>query len=129
MPSETSCTVYLDTPTPLSEIVEQISAHVVGSAQRAAIDSATLDIYVDENDEHDPARASDLDEGFLFFPFLVDVEAQPGVAPSAYRAALNRLLQALARPGVRFVTAADDEPSLWNGGRWDGTSSSTPGPG
>lgn len=126
MPTETSCTVYLDTPTELRELVEQIRLHIGGSSRRAAIDSALLDIYVDENDEHDPGRADDPDEGFLFFPYLVDVEASPGVAPEAYRAALDELLKALARPGVRFVTVAEDEPSCWSGGRWDGTKGSLP---
>ena len=94
--------------------------HIGGAAHGSGPEGEILNIYVDENDEHDIARADHPDSGFLFYPYLVDVDAMPGVTPDAYQAAVDSLLQALARPGVRFVNATEDEPALWNGGRWDG---------
>lgn len=112
--------VYLDTSAPFEAVVEQVSRHIGGTAHRSGAEGRILDVYVDENDEHDVVRAEDREEGFLFYPYLLDVDAVAGVTVDAYRDALDALLQALALPWVRFVTAAEDEEALWRGGRWDG---------
>lgn len=112
--------VYIDTPDSASALEARIERHLGAAAHGPSTPHPVLRIYVDKNDEFTADRVDDPDEGFLYFPLVLAVEAAPGVNVIAYREALDALLQALAHLGVRFVTAADDEPALWNGGRWDG---------
>lgn len=121
------CELYLDTSEDRDSLLQRIAGLIGGAVRHGSVSGRALEVDVRRNDSRDPARAQDPDNGFLFFPLILDIVAAEGVAREEYALAVDELLKALARPGVRFVTAAEDEPSLWNGGRWDGTRSSDAG--
>ena len=112
--------VYFESAAPLDDIVRRIHQHIGGQQRPSGVDGPTLTVYVDDNDERDPVRAADPRDGFLYFPYLIDVDGSPGASTEAYQDALSALLRQLASPNIRFVTAANNEPALLGGGRWNG---------
>lgn len=110
--------IYLDATVPKEQLLTLLGQWAGGTPHLGSIVGPVLDIHVLKNDAH-WVLSPDPDD-FIQFPFLVDVSAADGVSAENYKDALDSFLRQLAQPGWRFVTAAEDEPALWNGGRWDG---------
>lgn len=70
----------------------------------------TLEVL--ENDDWDPSKYEDPAQGFLFYPFCLDVEPSAQVDESAYIAGVANLLTVLRSHGCKAVAACDFEDQL-----------------
>lgn len=121
MQPEPYSVVYLDTALTLAALTSWLEGLLGAPASLGSVVNHLMCVHCATNKEHDPALADDAGEdGFLYYRFILDISPAAGASEPAFFAAVDELLQALAQPGVRFVTAAEDEPARWRGGRWDG---------
>src|SRR5690606_12348537 len=87
-------------------------AHVTGGlVHLRTVSSTRLEIDVVRNDEFDAVRKQNVN-GFLFYPYYLDVEARSGVEREQYIDAVRELLQSLWRASADAVPACDFEDEL-----------------
>jgi hypothetical protein len=85
------CEVYAETERDRDELADWIE-RMLGER-----------LYVDRSDEHDPERAREFPDGFLFFRYVIEAGPQELVA---------RLLPLLWENGIPAVAASDYEDEL-----------------
>ncbi len=101
----------LETPRTKDDLIRKVAGFVAGQFMISIVTSPMLEIYVDVNDEHDENK-SDEEDGFLHFPFCLDVEPAANVDDDAYVGSVGRLLESLRAEGCRAVAACDFEDEL-----------------
>lgn len=75
------------------------------------VHAAHFEADVRANDDYDPAAAEGSD-GFLFFPFYLDVLPIPGVAAANYLASVAQFVCRLVDSGLEVVAACDFEDDI-----------------
>jgi hypothetical protein len=76
-----------------------------------AVESPTCEIGVQGNDEFDESLTGGAD-GFLYYPFILDIEPRAGVPKQAYITTIGRLLEYLWSKDMKKVAAARFEDAL-----------------
>lgn len=106
------CKVYLDSTLPTNDLVELLTEGLGGQHRKWTITTNLVEVYVDENEDFDDGRRHNPDNGFLFYPYYVDMEPKPDVPADSYIDAVRRLLAFLKGQGIRAVAACDFEHLL-----------------
>jgi len=110
------CQVFVNGAAVWRDLAQLLANALGGVLEFRDIKGSGLWIYVDDNDFHDVSRSHGPD-GFLHFPFFLDVE--PDGSPeslAAHIADVERLLDVLRGAGLTFVTACDFEHKLSGNG-------------
>jgi len=71
---------------------------------------ATIDVV--RNSDYEASRRNEWPDGFLFFPYFVEIYIGPGADLEGYRRNVGKLLQALWDRGLKAVAACDFEDQL-----------------
>jgi hypothetical protein len=109
-------------------LVQAVATLVDGQVNRRTVTGPVLDLDVQNNDDRDDDLAACDPDGFLYFPYFLDIEpATPGADERDVVAAVSALLEGLAEAGAECVTAADYEDQLRGGGRTGPQSVTPPG--
>lgn len=106
------CHLYIDAYLSKQGLKEHFSELLGGHSEFDSIDTDLFSLDIKKNDEHDPEQMRNPDNGFIYFPYYVDVEPQPDVDAFNYIASLQDLLRKLRSAGFRVVASCDFEDQL-----------------
>jgi hypothetical protein len=112
-------TMYVRWPGDVDSLAQVVAPLVGGEVQQFnQVTGPVLELDVEENEERDDERAAADRDGFLYFPYYLEMEpAAPDAGESGVIAAVAALLEGLAAAGAQVVTAAAFEDQLPGGGR------------
>jgi hypothetical protein len=110
------CKIYVDTPVTADQLTRQIAdvlsaKHDVNTVYTA---DQTLDIV--ENDDFDATKRTDFPDGFLYFPYYVEIYARRDVPHQKQVDLVSALLTYFWAHGMAAVAACDYETELPNDG-------------
>jgi hypothetical protein len=113
---ELYCKVFVHGPSH-DQLLATVARSLDGEVSRRSVDGGGLAVDVLPNDDHDETRAAQGAGDFLYFPFMLEVEADGDDDELAFVTAVARLLDGLGAQGYDFVTAGDVEELLPGRGR------------
>jgi hypothetical protein len=105
------CKIFVNGAPAREDLIQLVARTVGGTFEFHAVVAAGAEIYVSHNDEDDALRAREPD-GFLFYPYYLDVTAEPGQTRSAQIALVATLLEAFWAAKLDAVAACDFEEEL-----------------
>jgi hypothetical protein len=97
---ELYCKIFINCDLTKNELIQTIAKLVKGSVNGWDIQASNCEIYVSKNKDFDEFQRHDYPDGFLFYPFYLDVEAIEDKAiekldPSLYKNTIAKLLEDL----------------------------------
>lgn len=111
MEQDLYCKIYIDSSASKIELLDKISKLVQGKISLRSIESETMNIDVMENDEYDKDKASQRD-GFVYYPYYLEIDAVEGVEASDYIEAIKNLLMQLRSFNAHATASCDFEDQL-----------------
>lgn len=112
------CTIYVYATITFEALVRVVARIVDGSVEGRTVSVKGFEIDVVTNEDFDERQAAAGRGDFLYFPYRLEAEeVAPSLDRDSPRELLARLLAGLSEEGFDFVTAADFEDELPNGGR------------
>lgn len=105
------CKLFLDTDMCRDELGKLLTEFIQGEKDRWIIHSAVLEIFVNDNDFFDNARKEDNQEGFLYFPYFLDIEPRTEME-GVYIETIATLITRLWSHKIKAVAACDFEDLL-----------------
>lgn len=111
------CEIFVDGPASCAALLELVANRLTGRVDGSSVlsDFATIDVR--RNGHADEALKADLPDGFIHFPYLLEIDPQPGAIRASYVAMIGALLEELWQRGNQAVAACDFEGELpRNGG-------------
>lgn len=109
---ELYCTIFVDTLVTQQELVRRIAEVVDGHVRMRTIYAPSVFICVHRNEDFDDRRRREPDDGFLFFRFYLEVDAEHGQVRAAQIRLVAQLLEYFWASGMRAVAACDYEDEL-----------------
>jgi hypothetical protein len=106
------CRVYVDGAARVDELVTMLAAEFGGGAAGREITAGGTVLEVRASEGYDPARRHDPLNGFLYFPYCVEVTALAGQDRAAHIAVTRRALEALWARNLTAVASCDYEQAL-----------------
>ncbi|MEZ0609900.1 hypothetical protein ACAW74_15385 [Fibrella sp. WM1] len=79
---------------------------------KLTINLKSIDWSVAKNDDFNSEKAIQFPNGFLFFPYMIEVDPSPSADPVIYLNEIATLLNLLWKEGISAVTAANFENQL-----------------
>lgn len=79
---------------------------------RFSKDLPSLDLSVMRNDDYDKERALEFPDGFLFFPYLIEIDVADSASIDQYTQDLSTLLKRLWQNNMAAIAASDLEEVL-----------------
>ncbi len=116
--SDLYCKLFVQAPMTRDELVDWLARSVGGRVRRRTIAAQTMELDVSSNDEFDAQRA-DLNGGFLYFPFIVDVTPADHAGHETYVAAVDAVVRSMRGAGMRVAVACDFEDELASDVTWE----------
>lgn len=105
------CKIFVNGPPTSEDLLQLVSRTVGGAVEYHTVIAAGAEIYVAHNDEDDALRAREPD-GFLFYPYYLEVSAEPGQTRSAQITLVARLLEVFWAAHLEAIAASDFEEEL-----------------
>lgn len=105
------CKLFLDAEMSRDELGKLVTEFVEGEKDRCLIHSAVLEIFVNDNDFFDNAKIENSDDGFLYFPYFLDIEPQMDME-GVYIETIATLITRLWNHNIKAVAACDFEDLL-----------------
>lgn len=112
--SDLYCKLFVQAQMTRDELVQWLARSVGGRVRLRTIATQTMELDVSSNDESDAQRA-DLNDGFLYFPFIVDVTPAENAVRDPYVAGVDAVMRSMRGAGMRVVAACDFEDELASG--------------
>jgi hypothetical protein len=106
------CQIFIDTDQSRDAILHSLAEWSGGDVRFRTVIADLFEADVSKNKEFDEYRRHDKDDGFLFYPYYLDVEPKPNVAVAVYVDVIRRLVAFLKGRGMRVVAACDFEDLL-----------------
>jgi len=106
------CEIFVDGPVSCTALLELVANRLAGRVDGSTVLSNFATIDVRRNGHADESRKADLRDGFIHFPYLLEIDPQPGATRASYVAMIATLLEELWQPGNRAVAACDFEDEL-----------------
>lgn len=107
------CKLFIDTGLNKGELLNAIKEHTGGvQTGHEFISAGWAAIGLDENDEYDSALVNDQDHGFLYYPFLIDIEPEKSVDLQTNIKEIKKLIAHLTSLGFKVTAACDFEDEL-----------------
>jgi hypothetical protein len=110
------CEIFVDTILARSHLLRLLGELASGSINDSTISSDWAKIQVRRNPDRDEVRKNDKREGFLFYPYSVEVDPADFVTREQYVSGVAVLLDGLWKAGCPAVAACDFEDELPRGG-------------
>ena len=105
------CKIYVNGILAREDLLQLVSRAVSGPVEYDTVHAAGTDIYVGANDDDDALRAREPD-GFVYYPYYLDVIALPGQRRNDHIALVANLLWLLWAAKLDAVAACDFEEEL-----------------
>jgi hypothetical protein len=105
------CKIFVNTDITRDSLIRKVAKFAGGHSEMRIITSPMMEIYVDVNDEYDETKSRG-EDGFLYFPFCLDIEPVANADDDAYIRSVNRLLENLRAEGFQTAAACDFEDEL-----------------
>lgn len=106
------CQIYVWTPLTRAELATAIASRLGGVAQGKFVHGERFEIQIRENDDFDPDRCDDPQDGFLYYPLFLETDPREGVDASDYVRDVSSILTTLRSLGYKAVAACDFEDRL-----------------
>lgn len=114
------CKIFVDCQYSREQLVELIANSIPGKIDHPSVVAAEYEVDVRINEDFDSNKRKEFPDGFLYYPFYLDIEPFKEVEQKIYQESLSRLLEALWNQNCKAVTACDFEEELPRRGgyRW-----------
>jgi hypothetical protein len=106
------CKIYVNTDMSKKMFLDFIAQTINGSIELRTVCGPFFEVDVVNNPDAEPLQASEQDDGFLYYPYYLDVEPLDNTKRESYIASISRLLRALWNIGAKAVAACDFEDEL-----------------
>lgn len=106
------CMLFVDTNVARSQLSEFIAGQVRGSAQGEYVHAESLEVEIRENEDFNPDRLDDPENGFLFYPVYLEITPTANVSRAAYISDVAAIMSALRGARWRAVASCDFEDEL-----------------
>jgi hypothetical protein len=113
--NELDCKIFVDGSLTCLELLNQVARLLTGTVEDSTISNNWGEIDVRRNDEFDETLRTQFPDGFLYFPFMLEVYPRPAAEAEARRA-VARILEDLWAQQMPAVAACDYENDLPHGG-------------
>ncbi|EDN67695.1 conserved hypothetical protein [Beggiatoa sp. PS] len=108
------CKVYVNTKMSQEMLLDFIANNFNGYIELRTVYSPFFEADVFKNEDADPLKAIFPDDGFLYYPYYLEIEPVDNIEQASYIAFIARLLSALWKMGAKAVAACDFEEELPN---------------
>ncbi|MGH7142936.1 MAG: hypothetical protein ACRD22_08935 [Terriglobia bacterium] len=116
---KTHCKIYLRSFLERSFIVQLVVRNISGRFERfGGISTSILDIDIRKNDEYNKEFMDSREDGFLFYPFYIDVNYLAPDRKDDTVQAVKALIDVLAENDMHGVTSGSIEGDLPGSGRF-----------
>lgn len=114
MSEDLGCTVYINSDKTRDELVLAIAKIAGGSIRRRTVELPFMEIDVIESDDFDERQMESRYNGFLFFPYYLEIEPPQDVIIDSkeYKQLLERLMLMVFEFGGSAVPMCDYEDEL-----------------
>ncbi|GEM_PF-1152498 len=107
------CKIYVNTVLPKTILTQFIANACHGKVTLRTISSMLFQIDVITNDEANPIMATSPEDGFIYYPYYLEIDPQDSaVEPALYITAIAKLLLSFWELGANAVAACDFEEEL-----------------
>lgn len=106
------CKIYVNTALPRTLLANFIAKTCHGTVTLRTISATLFQIDVITNKEANSVLATSPEDGFLYYPYYLEIDPQDETEPSSYIAAIARLLRSFWELGANAVAACDFEEEL-----------------
>jgi hypothetical protein len=106
------CKLYVAWSKIEEDLLEFISVHTNGTVDWCSVESSNASYSVLKNDEHDRKLSQRKQDGFLYYPFFVEIEPVESTERKTYLDELIGLLQAFRDVNIAVVAACGFEDEL-----------------
>ncbi|MBE9252212.1 1,4-dihydroxy-6-naphthoate synthase [Dolichospermum sp. LEGE 00240] len=106
------CKIYLDCDISLDELIRTIAALVHGRINRRSVLCAGYEIDARKNEDFDENLRCDYPDGFLYYPYSIDIEPTEEILPILYKETIAKLLETFWDKNYQAVAACDFEDEL-----------------
>jgi len=107
------CKIYINTALPRTLLVNFIAKTCHGTVTLRTISSTLFQIDVITNEEADPRLATSSEDGFLYYPYYLEIDPQnSAVESNLYVTAIAGLLRSFWEQGATAVASCDFEEEL-----------------
>jgi hypothetical protein len=105
------CKMFVNAALTEDELLAQIAAILGASRESCWIRCAEFHACIWRNGEFSAEKAGE-EDGFLYWPYFLDIEPTAGTSDAAYVAKVKQLFKALRGRGYGVVAACDFEEEL-----------------
>ena len=107
------CKIFVDTEITTTELLDLVRRIAHGERQIIrTVASTDYEADIVDNDDFDPAKSSDAEDGFLFYRYYLDVVPTNQTSREAYIKQVGDLLEGLWQHGCGAVAACSFEDEL-----------------
>lgn len=106
------CKILISTDISEDAIVKKIASITSGRTDQRTVVTEWSEIDVVANDDFDEAKSEEVPDGFLFYPYYIDMEPGRDVFPEKYISEVGSLLKGLWNLGWKAVAACNFEHEL-----------------
>ena len=106
------CKIYLNCDVSRDELIQSIATIVNGKINVSSILTPDCEIDVRKNEDFDENQCYEYPDGFLYYPYYLDIEPTEEIASIFYKQTITRLLEAFWAEKSQAVAACDFEEEL-----------------
>lgn len=113
------CKVFVSFVRSKSDLIEFIKNAVAGKGEANTIYVKDIELYIERNDDYDAERSKEFPDGFLNFPYYLEIE---GGSEEVQQILVTQLIERLWLEGIPAIAACDYERQLPQRGGYKSTS-------
>ncbi len=106
------CKIFVEAECGAAQLAVFLSQMIHGSIEMRTVSSSLLEMDVVANDGLDEAKRAEGADGFLCYPYYLDVEPATGTPREVYVQSVGSLLERLWNSGFKAVAACEFESEL-----------------
>ncbi len=106
------CKIYVNTDMSEKMLLDFIARTINANIELRTVCGPFFEVDVIKNDDVDPLHANEQYDGFLYYPYYLDVEPLDNTKRKFYIASISNLLTALWNIRTKAVAACDFEDEL-----------------
>jgi hypothetical protein len=106
------CKIFLDCDLEREQLTQMIAISIDGRIESKTILSNYCEIDIENNEDFHDIQRHDYSDGFLYYPYYLDIEPSEEVLFSSYADVITKLLEYLWNKVYQAVAACDFEEEL-----------------
>ena len=112
------CKVFVDALINREILTDLIIKFIKGTREFSNwVHNDYLDIEIRKSDEHDNQKKKNLDNGFLFYPFYLEVTGTEIISEETYKLHLKNLIDFLRNQGFKVIPVTNEASDELNNGK------------